>query len=506
MSSSNRPEVHTTKGAVRGEPALAGYVFRGLPYAAPPTNERRWQPPQPHDAWSGVRDAVAFGPAAPQPSGGPLGGLVPDMEPHHTDEDCLTLNVWTPVCDDAARAVLVWIHGGAFSIGASSLGTYDGAALSAAEDVVVVSINYRLGALGYLVLDLPGTTPNCALLDQVAALAWVRDNISAFGGDRQRITIFGESAGAGSVLSLLSTPASYGLYHRAIVQSGATDLVLTRDKALEVTIVIAAELGIDRDDLAAWQAAPVTAILAAQASAAAKLLLTVGMMPLHPVADGDVMTDTWHALATDGGAANVALIIGTTRDEMALFASFDPAAATLDDVGVTKRLAAQGHPAPALVLDAYRSADPAITAPEIWSAVTTDNAMWMPALRYAAAYAAHQPATWMYRFDWESAVPGLGACHAIDIPFPFDAVEREGWEQFVADASAAHGLARTVQSLWASFARGEDPHAPAIPAWPRFSAGVDPASAAPRRATLVLDRTCTLVYDPRAAIRAVWGG
>ena len=285
------------------------------------------------------------------------------------------------------------------------------------------------------------------------------------------------------------------------MQSGATDLVLARAKALEVTAVMADELGIARDDLTAWQAAPVAEILAAQAGAAAKLLPTVGMMPLHPVADGAVMPDTWQAMAASGRAANVPLIIGTTRDEMALFGSFDPGAESLDDNGVTKRLAAQGHRAPVVVIDAYRSVNAAISAPAIWSALTTDNAMWLPALRYATAYAVHQPETWMYRFDWVSAVAGLGACHAIDIPFAFDAVERDGWEDFVADAPAAHALAHTIQALWASFARGERPSAPAAPPWPTYA-----AAPTGTRTTLVLDRSCTLVDDPRAAIRALWGG
>lgn len=497
MSTTDRPEAPTINGAVRGSHhARGGAVFRGIPYAAPPLGERRWRAPEPHQPWTGVRDAVTFGPAAPQPTGGPLGGLVPDMEPEHTDEDALTLNVWTPACDAAARPVLVWIHGGAFSIGAGSLATYDGTDLSANEDIVVVTINYRLGALGFLLLDLPGTTANAGLLDQIAALHWVRDNIAAFGGDPARVTIFGESAGAGSVLSLLSTPASHGLYRGAIAQSGATDLVLSRAKALEVTEVFATELGIDRHDLAAWQAVPVDALLAAQASAAEKLLPTVGMMPLHPVADGEVMLGTWQEVAVSGRAANVPLVIGTTRDEMALFGSFDPGAATLDDDGVRHRLAAQGHPAPEVVVDAYRRDDPTITAPAIWSAITTDMAMWRPAIHYAAAYAEHQPATWMYRFDWSSAVPGLGACHAIDIPFPFDAVEREGWERFVADAGEAHALARTVQAHWAAFARDGAP-APAAE-WPPFDTAT--------RATRLLDRTCSLSHDPRRAVREVWGG
>ena len=503
MPAVEHPEATTTAGRVRGEPdRRGGAVFRGIPYATPPTGELRWRAPRPPAPWAGVREAVAFGPAAPQPTGGPLGGLVPDMEPSEHAEDCLTLNVWTPACDTAARPVLVWLHGGAFSIGAGSLPTYDAADLAANEDVVVVTCNYRLGALGYLLLDLPGTEANVGLLDQLAVLAWVRDNVAAFGGDPQRVTLFGESAGAGSVLSVLSAPGAHGLLHAAIVQSGATDLVLSREQALVVTATIATELGIDRDDVGAWRRAPVDALLAAQASAAGKLFATVGMMPLHPVADGAVMAGTWQDVAARGDAANVPLIIGTTRDEMALFGAMDQSAATLDDAALARRLTAIGATDPAHVVAAHRATEPGASPAAIWSACTTDRAMWLPAIRYAEAYARYQPATWMYRFDWPSSVPGLGACHAVDIPFPFDAVGRNGWEGFVTDPPAAHTLARSVQALWAAFARTGAPAAPAhgVPDWPRYATG---PSTSPR-ATLVLDRVCHLEHDPRAAVRELW--
>lgn len=363
---------------------------------------------------------------------------------------------------------------------------------------MVVSANYRLGALGYLLLDHPGTSANWGVLDQVMGLQWVRDNISAFGGDPDRVTIFGESAGAGSVLALLSTPVSFGLYHGAIVQSGATDLVLSRAQASEVTAAVATELGIDSGDLDAWRGVDVDTLIAAQVAASAKLLGTVGMMPLHPVADGSIMVDTWQVAAATGRAANVPLIIGTARNEMALFAGFDPRTAQLDDRALQDRLSTQGRPDPGQIVATYRAEDASITAPDIWTAITTDQAMWLPALRYAEAYAAHQRDTWMYRFDWPSSVPGLGACHGIDIPFAFDTVTSHGWADFVADADEARGLARTMQSLWASFARGSMPSAEGAPAWPRYETA--------DRATMILGPECTVVSAPRDAIRTLWGG
>ena len=221
--------VETTSGAVRGIPGNGHHAFLGIPFAAAPTGELRWAPPQPASAWTGVRDATAFGPAAWQPTGGPLDGLVPGMGSEDQGEDCLSLNIWTPAPDSACRPVMVWIHGGAFSLGAGSLAAYDGTTLCTRTDTVVVTINYRVGALGFLVLDDETAAANVGILDQIESLKWVHDNIAAFGGDPDNVTIFGESAGGGSVLSVLSAPSAKGLFHRAIVQSGATELMLDRD-------------------------------------------------------------------------------------------------------------------------------------------------------------------------------------------------------------------------------------------------------------------------------------
>lgn len=491
-----RPSATTTNGPVLGTYEGDVAVFRGIPYAAPPVGTRRWRRPQPPALWHEPLDASAFGPSARQPTGGPLEGLVPDMAAPPAGDDCLTLNVWTPAVDRAARPVMVWIHGGAFTIGSSALASYDGASLAAGEDVVVVSFNYRLGALGFLLVDHPDAVPNCGLLDQVAALTWVRDNITAFGGSPGQVTVFGESAGAGSVLSLLSMPAAEGLFHGAIVQSGATDLVLEREQALQVADVFAREAGVAPGELDALRALPDAQILDAQIRTAATLRATVGMMPFHPVADGKVMPHNWLDATRAGTSRDVALIIGTTRDEMALFDSFDPGLAALDDDGLHRRVARTRHPDPGMLIDTYRAARPGASPGRLWSAISTDTAMWLPALRLAEAHAAHQPDTWMYRFDWPAANPALGACHGIDIPFPFDTVERAGWASFVADAPAAHTLARAQQAAWAAFARTGEPASAALPRWPRFS----PTT----RATMILDREPRIEHDPAGPVRAAW--
>lgn len=477
-------------GTLRGRPLPGCTAFLGVPYAAPPVGELRWAPPAAPAPWSGERDATVHGSAPWQPSGGPLDHLVPGMGSDDQSDDCLNLNVWTP-STEGSRPVLVWIHGGAFSLGAGSLSVYDGGRLAAANDIVVVTINYRLGALGFLVIDDPTCTPNVGLLDQVAALAWIRDNIATFGGDPENVTIFGESAGGGSVLSLLAMPAAVGLFQRAIVQSGATDLLLDRDRALLVTEALARCAGLDSVDVDALRALSGEEIIRAQADAAMELFGTVGTMPFHPCVDGVVLPQTWLEAAASGFDP-VPLIIGTTRDEMDLFKSFDPGAGSLTDEGLRSRFAAVGGDVDALI-DAYRSVG-AQDAPEIWRRANTDIAMWSPAIRIAQAHAEHAP-TWMYRFDWEAASADMGSPHGVDIPFPFTNIDVGGWDSFVADPADAMGLASAMQQAWASFARDGVPRFDDLD-WPTYDTD--------HRSTAILGREIKIESDPNAAVRRAW--
>ena len=483
--------VRLPHGDLQGVAAPGSTAFLGIPFAAAPVGPLRWAPPAPADPWSGTLDATRAGPAPWQPSGGPLDGLVPGMGSAHQSDDCLNLNIWTP-STERSRPVLVWIHGGAFSLGAGSLSVYDGSRLAAATDSVVVTINYRLGALGFLVIDDPTCTPNVGLLDQVAALEWVRDNIAAFGGDPGNVTIFGESAGGGSVLSLLAMPAAVGLFRRAIVQSGATDLLLDRERALLVTEAFARCAGFTEVDTDALRSLSGPQIIEAQAKAAMELFASVGTMPFHPVVDGSVLPQTWLE-AAESGFNPVPVIIGTTRDEMDLFKMFDPAAATLDAAGLRARLGATGCDVEPLI-DAY-AATGTSAPPQVWARVNTDTAMWIPAIRIAHARSMHAP-TWMYRFDWEAANPDMGAPHGVDIPFPFTNIDVGGWDGFIADPERAMSLASAIQTAWAAFARDGEPALGDV-IWPAYDTQ--------RRATAILGPTLTIEDDPNGVVRRAWG-
>jgi para-nitrobenzyl esterase len=490
--------VDTRDGPVRGrvERALDGRpvgVFRGNTYASPPVGAGRFAPPVPAARWRDPLDASRFGPSAPQTVGGALAGLVPGMSVGPTSEDCLTLNVWTPgdgsTSTRPARPVMVWFHGGAFTIGGASLETYDAARLAVEGDVVVVSCNYRLGALGFASVD----APNCGLLDQVAVLDWMQANAIAFGGDPSNVTVFGESAGAGCILHLLAAPAARGRFRRAIVQSGATNLTLSSDAAAIVAETFASRLGVALDDLDALRAASVGEVLAAQETTAAATFASVGMMPFHPVADGEVVSSTPLAAVQSGAGDDIELLIGTTRDEMRLFLGGVDTALDRDRlVRRVERLVGAEH-AGALVAAYERSAEPGRGRPgDLWADLMTDSGMTRPAVAIADAHATRGRATYAYLFTWPAApaTVELGSCHAIDLPFTFGTLDREGWSDFVDDAPAAEALSARVRAAWCAFAHAGDP------GWHAYDAS--------RRATMRLGRDCGTVDDPFRARLSAW--
>ena len=496
---SGAPRVETVAGWIEGERIAAPdgstlLRFLGIPYAAPPVGDRRFRAPAPADPWTGVRAARAFGPAAPQSVGVP--SRLPSFSVEPWAEDCLTANVWTPGTA-GARPVLVWIHGGAYLGGGSAMGVFDGARLASEGDAVVVSVNYRLGALGYLAADATrdDADANCGLRDQAVALAWVADHAAGFGGDPDRITVFGESAGGGSVLHLCAGRSAPPV-RRAIVQSGEPR-TLTTDLAFRVRDALVRHAGIEASgpaQIAALRALPVPALLAAQDATVAELALATGMMPFHPTFD-DVLVDVDPIAGfTAGRARAIDLVIGNTRDELRLWA--DPRAQGIDDarlVSMLGRLAGDGVD-PARILAAYRADGRAGTGAEIWEAARTDAVLRVPALRIADAQVGAGATAFVYRFEWEA--PGIGAAHAVDLPFTFGTFDRDGWGEAVGADSRAETVSRQMRAAWLAFAASGDPAHTGLPPWPRHDPGTRPTMcfAAPSR----------LAHDPDGAARAAW--
>ncbi|CAA9253341.1 MAG: hypothetical protein AVDCRST_MAG50-2292 [uncultured Acidimicrobiales bacterium] len=506
MTASGR--VVTASGALRGDvdDSRGLTVFRGVPYAAPPVGDRRFRAPQPVEPWDGVRDALAFGPAAVQPEGQPsmFGGLFGSAG-LGVSEDCLTLNVWTPAVDDRRRPTMVWIHGGAFRMGTAGAGGYDGSELARRGDVVVVSLNYRLGLLGFLCSPELGAA-NAGLLDQVAALEWVHREIARFGGDPDQVTVFGESAGGKSIECLLAMPAARGLFSRAILQSTYSppmDVEAAAQRARD----IAAELGAGSADLEILRSAPVDALLAAEQRAAAAATAEGRTAPsgAGPVVDGTVLPRLPIEAVLEGSAASVPLLLGTTLDESRLFGALAPEPPVRDDETLAARLVSilpgddphRGRRAAAEYRRARSERGESIDPVDIWFAASTDATFRQHSIRLAEAYAARQPDTWMYLFSWASTSNEgrLGAFHAVELPFVFGTFD-EPLGRLAGDSPEARSLGEAVQDAWLAFACTGRPKASALPDWPPYEPG--------RRATMVLGATCEVVEAPMDDERRLW--
>lgn len=484
--------------------------FRGIPYARPPVGELRFRAPLPVTPWSGVREAVEPAPIAPQqrvlpPPIDRLWRWISGPE----SEDCLALNVWTPAPAPARRPVMVWLHGGGFLFGSGSVFLYDGAELARRGDVVVVTLNYRLGAFGFLDpsrLGAPagGSYPaNLGLRDQLTALAWVRENIEAFGGDPEQITVFGESAGAMSIACLLAAPAARGLFGRAVLQSGAAHHVSDPDEAEHRGRAFLHALGLDRFDPEVLEKLPANEILRAQAAAASGVPAR-GRLPWQPTLDGDLLPRPPLDAVRDGEAAGVELVVGTNKDEWKIFASAVPRLRSLDEARLERRaermLRAHGAATGAAeAIAVYRAVHGADASPyEIYLALRTDQVFRLPALDLLAAQAPHQPRVYAYRLDLP--VPAfastLGACHAADLPLVFATTDHLVLTPFYLRSRSARRLSERVQTAWAAFARRGSPAHAGVGPWPAW----EPVA----RKTMILDRRCRIERAPGEAERRVW--
>ncbi len=489
------PVVTTTQGAVRGLRQGDTAAFLNIPYAAPPRGAGRFAPPQPHASWEGVRDATAPGPNAPQ-SERRLGSV--DMSPYFgagwsRGEDYLTVNVWTPAAANGDLPVMVFVHGGGFVAGSTRSALYDGSAF-ARDGVVLVTLNYRLGIAGFL--DLPGAPANRGLLDVVAALRWVQENIAAFGGDPQNVTLFGQSAGATIVGGVLAAPEATGLFRRAISQSGSGLGAFTTEQAARVTKAAAESLGIEPHADAFTEISDDRLVDAASRLAGIDLRTATHHDPLIGLSPFSLVLDTQPAESVAAGlSANVDLLIGTNTEEGNLYLVpvgkySTSTAADVDDA------AARAHPNPAQLVETYRKTRPEASFGELRSAIMGDVLFGAGSWALADAHASHpDSATFGYEFAWRShALDGeLGATHGVELPFVFDLAQLpqlQGANALLGPDKPPADLAARLHEAWVRFARTGNP-------------GWDPYDTE-RRATMRFDAEWTQVDDPRSEERQAW--
>jgi para-nitrobenzyl esterase len=497
--------VDTTAGKVEGLEHAGILQFRGVPFA----QADRFCAPEPRRPWTGILDATEFGPVAPQ-SPSPTESLLGVRDETYS-EDCLVLNVFTPAADDARRPVMVWIHGGGFVSGAGSRPYYNATNLVLHGDVVVVTINYRLGALGFLHLgellpDFAGASTN-GIRDQIAALGWVRDNIAGFGGDPDQVTIFGESAGGMSVATLLGVPEAQGLFHGAIAQSGAAENLLRPDQAATVAERLLANLDLTPRQAEQLLDLDADQLVEAQAQIEAGLFSqrAVGdggpdylQLPFQPVVDGDLIPTSPLDTVRSGNAPGVPLVVGTTRDEWNLFAMPELGSEISAERLLRRAIRVVGEERAAPAVELYREARPEASNHALWLAMVTDRVFRQPAIHLAEAQLQHTPQVAMYRFDYASTSFGglAGACHAIDVPFVFDNVHLRGVDLLLGGVDdATRDLGRRTARGWTTMATTGAPHHDDLD-WPAYDTG--------RRATCVLDRSAGVVEDPEGEIRAFW--
>jgi para-nitrobenzyl esterase len=497
----SEPHATTSAGEISGVDREGIRLFRGVPYGGSTGGARRFLPPVPPEPWTGVRECMRYGLPSPQPVDSmpipdEMKATMGTAKPMPMGEDCLVLNVWTSGLDRARRPVLVWLHGGGFTAGSGANPVTSGERLARRGDAVVVTVNHRLGALGYVHLGeldpaLASSGTN-GMLDIQAALEWVRDNIAGFGGDPGNVTIFGESGGGMKVSTLLAMPGAAGLFHRAIVMSGPGVRSITAETASAATRALMEHLEAETVDN--LRARPFEAVVEAQQAIAGAAFRGNGH-GFGPVVDGTVLPR--HPYHPDAAptAAGVPLMIGTNRDEMTLFLFAHPEFGTMDEATARRVAQSVGKDADTL-FDRYRALHPDWSPTDLAVAMTSDR-FRVPSLVQAERHLATGTPAYVYLFEWESPMGDgrIKAGHSVEVSLVFDNLPRDPIAQ---KDEKAQLVADAMSETWLAFARTGDPANAAIPEWPVY----DPV----RRPTMVFDHECRLDNDPLAAERAAWDG
>jgi para-nitrobenzyl esterase len=496
--SSQSSIVRTTAGRVRGMTRDKVSAFFGIPYGASSAGARRFMPPFKPDSWTGVREAVEFGPRSPQ---GPS-SLIPEVaavdrrEP--ASEDCLRLNVWTPGLGAGHKPVMVWLHGGGYSQGSGAFIIYDGANLACRHDVVVVTVNHRLNVFGYLYLaELGGEkyadSSNVGMLDIVAALEWVRDNIAAFGGDPSNVTIFGQSGGGGKVSTLMAMPSAKGLFHRAVVESASAIRGVPKDEATKSAEAYLARLGVKPNQIDEVQKMPAEQLVAAMGNGGAS---AGGGLRLAPVVDGHSLPRDPFDPDAPAISASVPLLIGSVETEVTFLGGtpLDP----MDDDALRARvkqvLRGADEGSVNRLIDVYRTGRPNISNTDLYLILASDATFRTGVLTEAERKADQGMASvYMYYFTWKSPVRDgkLRTFHTLEIPFVFDNVDLA--TAMTGSDQERYALEDKISGAWVAFARTGNPSHKGLPNWPAFNTK--------QRATMILNNECEVVDDPNGEER-----